>query len=286
MLARIEGVKPGNIHEAAKRLIAVAGHIGPKQLSAAHITDLNNALAKADLSNTTKAHYSGAMRRLLVYLWEFFGAKKLDAQVTRFASIRPRNVVATDEELFAIKEAAPDHIKLWLLLCSDLAIRSGTAARLGPQNYDPKRRILTFKTKYQEGVRIPVTEEVEALLTTCDMDHPASFVRQLWQRHGRQNKHHGPGPADTGEPSGLAAQFKALRLSLGITRKVTPHDFRRRTAVEVYDQTKDLREVQAVLGHTSIASTVWYLDHFMRPIQRATLENAKRPHLVKKENIA
>ena len=41
------------------------------------------------------------------------------------------------------------------------------------------------------------------------------------------------------------------------------------------EATGDLRDVQALLGHRSLASTIWYLDHDFSPINRATLELIK-----------
>jgi site-specific recombinase XerC len=48
-------------------------------------------------------------------------------------------------------------------------------------------------------------------------------------------------------------------------------------------QTKDVRDVQALLGHRSLQSTIWYLDHDLRPVALANLEAIKRPFLVRKE---
>ncbi len=42
-----------------------------------------------------------------------------------------------------------------LLLCSDLAIRAGTAARLGPSNYDRATRKLSFRTKFSNTQQLP-----------------------------------------------------------------------------------------------------------------------------------
>jgi site-specific recombinase XerC len=41
--------------------------------------------------------------------------------------------------------------------------------------------------------------------------------------------------------------------------------------------TRDIRDVQALLGHRSLQSTIWYLDHDLRPINRDNLEALKHP---------
>jgi integrase len=173
-------------------------------------------------------------------------------------------------------------LRLFILLCSDLAIRSGTAARIGPANYDPHRRTLQFTTKLGEKLTLPVTDEIAELIERTSPEDPASFVKQLHQREPQMKNHTLAGPhyALT-----IGAAFARLRLKLGITRKLTPHDFRRTTAVKLYEATGDARDVQALLGHRTLASTIWYLDHDLRPVSRETLELIKRPNW-RKEHIA
>jgi site-specific recombinase XerC len=77
--------------------------------------------------------------------------------------------------------------------------------------------------------------------------------------------------------STLSAKFHKLKDQVGITRKLTPHDLRRTTAVAMLEQSGDIRDVQALLGHRSLESTIWYLDHDLRQVKRSTLEIIKRP---------
>jgi integrase len=186
--------------------------------------------------------------------------------------VRPRNVTATDDEIDQILSNAPAHLRLWLLLCSDLAIRSGTACRIGPEHYDRKAGTLTFTTKFHARQRLPVTEEIARELLKCDQQDQRSFVMQLWaglRRRGRRPRGRTPTACT------LNKEFAEFRRSIGITRKLTPHDLRRTSAVKLYEHTKDARDVQSFLGHASLQATVWYLDHDMRPISRHTLELIK-----------
>ena len=77
-------------------------------------------------------------------------------------------------------------------------------------------------------------------------------------------------------------QFRQLLKKAGIREGMRPHDLRRTTAVAMYRKTGDLRDVQALLGHRGLPSTIWYLDHDLRPVQRQVLEEIKRPFLVRK----
>jgi integrase/recombinase XerC len=162
-------------------------------------------------------------------------------------------------------------------MCSDMAIRSGTAVTLGPSHYDRAAGVLTFRTKYQNAQHLPVTAALRELLDTCtNPDLP--FVSQLARGVGR-NKH-GEYPL---KPLGRATDyhsligaFNRLKRSLGITRKLTPHDLRRTTARNVYEITHDLRTVQALLGHSDLNSTMWYLQDNLIDVPVSALELAKQ----------
>ena len=52
--------------------------------------------------------------------------------------------------------------------------------------------------------------------------------------------------------------FTLYRIRAGIEKKVTPHSFRHTFASRVYHNTKDIRAVQQLLGHSSISTTMIY----------------------------
>ena len=161
------------------------------------------------------------------WLWEYHGAPKLDDCVRRYSGIRPRNVTITQEEHRALIDAAPKHVKLWLHLCSDLAMRSGTAAKIAPHNYDPATGLLKFTTKYNERLTLPVTQEIADLFAQCDQKNSASFARQLWQRKSGQQA---PRPGElTLHRTSLSAAFRKACKAARIHRNIrparpTPHD--------------------------------------------------------------
>jgi integrase len=182
-------------------------------------------------------------------------------------------VVASDEELDRLFAGATVHMQLYLLLCSDLAIRSGTAARLAPHDYDALRGELRFVTKLGEKLTLPVTAAITELLSMCDMDSPVPFVRQL---HEMEKRGGASRVRDNNYTHTMQMEFKRLRERVGITRKLTPHDFRRTSAVKMYELTGDVCDVQALLGHRSMGSTIWYLDHDLKPVRLQNLEMIKR----------
>ena len=245
--------------------------------------ELDSKLRASKYATSTRAYRAKALRQILRWLWENHGAPKLDSHVRRYASPRPRNVTVTEQEREALFAAAPPHMRLWLLLCSDLAIRSGTAIALGPRHFNTHTGTLTFTTKYDERLTLPATAEIRALIATCDTSDPLSFVRQLWQR--QHHADHMTGRCTTLTADALRHSYTRMRKRLGITRKLVPHDFRRTTAVAMLRHSGDIRDVQAVLGHRSLQSTIWYLDHDLRPVKRASLELIKTTNW-RKEQIA
>jgi integrase len=95
------------------------------------------------------------------------------------------------------------------------------------------------------------------------------------ERHNR-----GPQPRPSSDAATLRRHFVALRRSIGITRKLTLHDLRRTTAVAMYRYTRNIRSVQALLGHRNMQSTIWYLDHDLEPVAVDTLETIKKPFII------
>jgi integrase len=268
---------------ACKAIIAQAGSIPPHKMSAAHVMEIDAHLRAMPYSALTRWLYAGAIRRLLRWLWEHHSAPKLDGAMRKYATPRPRNVTVRDDERAALLNAAPDHLRLWLLLCSDLAIRSGTAIRLGPNHYDQQRRTLTFTTKCDEALQLSTTDAIDAMIEKCDLNNSQPFVHQLWTRHyAKRRRGH---PPTTYNVHALRQYLNQLRKRLGM-RRVTLHDHRRTAAVAIYELTGDLRDAQTLLGHKNLQSTFWYIDHALRPISRETLETIKRPFLVTKEKSA
>jgi integrase len=73
----------------------------------------------------------------------------------------------------------------------------------------------------------------------------------------------------------MYSSFGRLKKQLKIRRQITPHDLRRTTARRVYDNTRDLRIAQAVLGHSNLKSTLWYLQDNLTEVPISALELAK-----------
>jgi len=247
------------MQQVGKALIAEAGN---KAASDLNLQDIRRAFTHWDkLARSTRYRRATLMRRMLKDLREAHGIPRLWEAVPRVKAAPPRDVTATDQERSQLLLTAPPHMQCLIMLCSDLAIRSGTAARLTPANYDARTRRLTFTTKYDARLSLPVTDRLAFLLDECAPFPHTPFVHSLNPR-GHAHVHN------------LRAAFRRLCKRVGILRRLTLHDLRRTTAVKTMDLTHDIRMVQAVLGHSNLQSTLHYLDHRMTEVPRSLLQSA------------
>lgn len=266
--------------QAAKLLVEVSANVQVRTLSVAHTAFINARIAiyKSPFTRHVRA---STVKQLLRHLVKYHGADEgLVQAIATYRLPKPRNVTATKDERTALMSKSGPALRCWLLLCSDLAIRSGTAALLSQENYDKRERTLTFQTKYANRQVLPVTSELAELLDTCQ--HPAQpFVAQL-----ARGKHWRGGatlqPIGRMTRSALYDAFTKVKKECGITRQLTPHDLRRTTARIIYKQTGDMRLAQALLGHSHLGSTVWYLQDATQEVSISALELAKLNPLTEK----
>jgi integrase/recombinase XerC len=129
-----------------------------------------------------------------------------------------------------------------------------------------------------------VTQELIDIFESCDLKSRVPFLTQVKDRTRRKAGSRRKGDVLCAEP--LRYELNKLRESIGITRKVTLHDMRRGTAVNLYRMTRNVRLVQTLLGHRSLPSTIWYLDNDLEPVEMEQLEQLKQPFLVRKEKSA
>ena len=249
---------------AGKAFIASNGSKHPTDL---RTTDVLEAFAACSgFQQGTRYAWTVDFRRILRFLFEEHGAARLWEAVPRVQVPPPRAVTVTSEERARILSACDKSMRCWILLCSDLAIRSGTAALIAPRNFDPEANTITFRTKFGTNQTLPLTAELAAMFRSLPRDADATkpYVAHF-SRLGRI----GINP--------LRKKLRDMLVTLGIQKQITPHDLRRTTAVRMYQLTGDLRSVQALLGHSDLSTTLYYLDHRTTPVDLSALELAKLP---------
>ncbi|WP_058186805.1 tyrosine-type recombinase/integrase [Terracidiphilus gabretensis] len=235
----------------------------PREVRAADIAEFCARLEAAPYTQGTKALYVSAAKRVFKWLHKVHGTVDHSDVFTRFLNVRPRNIVATEDEWNRVNKSRNRGYRLMLHFCSVLALRSGTAVKLSPEHYDSRLREIRTTTKYGTPITIPIPEDIAAVLDECDLDSNEPFVKQLWSEHGNAKVV----GADT-----VRRYHSRWRKRIGIERDLRYHDFRRAAAVAVYRRTRDLNAVRNLLAHKSLRSTVHYLDHDREPVEASLLE--------------
>jgi integrase len=218
------------------------------------------------LAHSTRFARSGALAYVVRLLHDYGAERGIEKTIPKLGKPSPRNVTATNRERELILAASPPHLRCMLHLCSDLAIRSGTAEKLSPQYYDAAEGILTFRTKYSRSVTLPVSKPLRELFMLHDKESHVPYLEALNPRGAQSQSAH-------------RRMFERIRKRVGITRRLTYHDLRRTTAVHAYELTRDLRLVQALLGHKELAHTLYYLDHNSTPVRSEAIEAIRLYHV-------
>lgn len=168
--------------------------------------------------------------------------------VPKVALGAPRSVTVTDTDLEAVLQTAPTHVRLFVLLCHDCALRSGTAVRVSRRHINDAGEIVA-PTKRGQIARIPMSGRLAALVAAL----PRGDAPLVELARGR-----------TFSQGAAIIAWHAVCDRLGIPRGMRPHDLRRTMAEKVYHLTADLRVAQTLLGHRQLKST---LDYLQRPAQ-------------------
>jgi integrase len=163
----------------------------------------------------------------------------------------PRKIIATPEELGKLFNAAEPWLRLWLMLCSQLALRNAEARHVGPAEYNHAEQTITYRKKGGQHHQLPVTPEIAAMFEAAPEPPPGcnawSFVER-WR--GRPL---GKGP--------IESAWVALKKRAGVRAELRAHDIRRTTAVSLYTLTRDIRTVSHLLGHENLVATCQYLAY-------------------------
>ena len=185
-----------------------------------------------------------ALARVLTHL----ARPDLARAVPRTPAPAPRQRVAVGSEVERILAAAEPHLRLWVLLCHDAALRSATATNLMPADYDTTTQTITTRTKRQRVARIPATARLAQAL--ADVHAKAILLGTTLVGAARLR------PVGNTQ---LHNHFRQLCESLGIVG-LKPHDLRRTVANRMLKTFADLQAVQTLLAHQSLRSTFRYLD--------------------------
>ena len=232
-------------------------------ITKANIVAMYMPWRERNLAPKTQRQYNGRLR----YLLRFLGVQERLVQIIpHIKRVAPRGKIVQSEVLETLLAKAPPHLRLYLLLCSDTCIRSGTVVQITEQNWNPATEQLCITTKANAVVTLPTSERLARLLREA-VAYPAPPETPLVQRLG--------GPVTRWRGHAYGRQLKMLLANLGL-EPFTSHDLRRSQARRMYESTKDLRLAQAILGHSNIASTFHYLMPHIKQVTREQVETASR----------
>ena len=139
-------------------------------------------------------------------------------------------------------------------------LRISEALRLQFGDIDPKRMVIHIRDAKQAKDRF-VLLSPELL----------SALRCYWMEARPRGPHLFPG--GRGRPVHIDVVrrvLKATRLELGFKKRVTLHSFRHGFATHLLEDGTDIRVIQALLGHSSLATTAHYTQVSTRNFQKVT----------------
>jgi site-specific recombinase XerD len=166
----------------------------------------------------------------------------------RVPRARPASDVA---KILAAAPSARDRLIVWLMV--ELGLRAVEVARLEYADFDPAAGTMFVKGKGAHERVLPVPAVVAAAIATYDRPLGASPGPLLCAKH-----------CSHGLTAGTVARVvNGLMRQTGVKRcggdGISAHSLRHTAASDVLDRCGDVRLVQHMLGHASLATTQIYL---------------------------
>ncbi len=266
---------------AANTLKAYAQDFGDARRYLAEAT--GNALETPDgLSNyarwlsDARGLAAATVKRRLACLRALFGWAErrgdLPASPFRMAEIRirlpkrlPRCLMAAElRALFRLRGSAPCAVSLGIQLLFTTGMRVGELTGLRVGDVDMERRTIRVHGKGSRERQVYITsDEVLAELAT--------YIGQAALGAGSHEpllKGANQRPASS---AWIRSRLRRLASAAGISRRITPHMLRHSAATSLLEAGVDMRFVQRLLGHRSIATTEIYTHVSDERLKQAVL---------------
>lgn len=204
-------------------------------------------LSVAEVERVIACLAPGSMRRLMVEL--LYGA---GLRVAECCTLRVRDI-DFDRGQLIIRGGKGDKDRIVML---PLAVRS----RLGDQVRDVRHR--HERDQAQGGGYVPLPDAVANKIRYAEGDwrwqyvFPSSVMRR--DEAGRGFRWHA-------DPSALDRAIRTAARNSGVAKRVTAHTFRHSFATHVLESGYDIRQVQTLLGHASLKTTMIYTHVMQKP---------------------
>lgn len=239
------------------RLQSLSASFGVRPLDTLdrHAIQLWEETAFAHLASASRAAYLSAVRVFCAWL-VVEGHIVVDPTMGVAKVRRPRSVpraqsAAAVSKLFAACRDDRDRLVIWLMV--GMGLRRGEVAAVRLENYDPTRGVLVISGKGGHERALPVPTEVAAAITAC-------HGHRMWSTGPMIRNHQTNRALDPRTITSIVATlFRSAGLKTAPYDGVSAHALRHTAASDVLDACHDLRVVQQMLGHTSLATTQIYL---------------------------
>lgn len=253
------------------RLVEFAGDI--------KVSDINNELVRKyrlwlnrfvnfngdDLSPLTQSYHLIALRNFLKYLQER-DISSLEPTKVRLPKTARKQVsfLYTDEIKRILDEidlssntSLRDKAIVELLFSSGL--RVSELVNLNRDNVNTKRREFMVRGKGSKDRPIFISEEAASSLDEY-LESRSDNLKPLFLNTSRNTGYEDNNSGDYRRISARSVQRIISKYSklAGITKKVSPHTMRHSFATDLLINGADIRSVQSMLGHSSIATTQIY----------------------------
>jgi site-specific recombinase XerD len=216
-----------------------------------------------ELDKTTQNYHLIALRSFLKYC-----AKRdipaLSADKVELARTRRKQVTFLSEEELSRLFSQPDtsHVaglrdRAILELLFSSGLRVSELAGLNRDHVNLKRREFMVRGKGQKDRPIFISAEAADWIQKY-LDHRQDTSPALFARIGGHKQASTSGDYQRLTVRSVQRMVKRYALLAGITKHVSPHTLRHSFATDLLMNGADLRSVQAMLGHSNIATTQIY----------------------------
>ncbi len=214
----------------------------------------------------TRQQYAAALK----VIFRAMGVSEEAVQaLPRSRHIIPRSVTVDDAGFEAVFEKADDATRLFLLLCRDAALRSGTACRVTAENIyiDRGEWYIRMPTKRGHWTSVPLTRRLRGLVEIAAARSREGMTLLTALNNGV------PLAANTFRERVMRLRKWAAEVH-GLNPNWYMHDLRRTAAKRLYEATRDIAKVQRLLSHKQAGITLAYLTGEQSALSGAELEQA------------
>jgi integrase len=204
------------------------------------------------------------LKQLLRHLVDCGANRAILGGLTRIRQPKPRDVIATDAELQALRKHAKGWLACWLEIAAGHGLRFTETRRLAAVHFNEAQGTICYPTKGADFNQLPATATLQNFFSTApaSADPHEPLIERI--------------AGHTLSPDMIRDAWKKLLAAAGITRPIWPHDLRRTLAVRTMNATHDIRDAQHILGHQSLATTAHYLAHRDPDKLRPLLEELRK----------